>query len=42
VLIVVLFACWPTEGEAATSLLTLLIPFLLLQIFGNKPGVNAG
>jgi len=42
VLIVVLFACWPTEGEAATSLLTLLIPVLLLQIFSNKTGINAG
>jgi hypothetical protein len=27
VLIIVVFACWPTEGEAAISSLTLLIPF---------------
>jgi hypothetical protein len=42
VLIVVLLACWPTEGEAATSLLTSSIPILLLQVFSNKTGINAG
>ena len=41
-LIVVLFACWPAEGEAATSLLTLLIPVLLLQMFHNETDINAG